>query len=392
MTDMQLTIDLAMSHVSAVSLRTGPVERLGVELEWLVRDAADPAAPVPLDRVRQTVRDCGELPGGGQLTCEPGGQVELSSAAGLGLAGCVADTVADLRILREAAHANNLELLGYGLDPVRPPRRIVDAPRYRAMAEYFAPFSPAGQLMMCSTASVQVCVDAGPGSGGDRWRLAHALGPVLVAAFANSPLREGRPTGWKSTRWAVWDALDPARTRPVTLRAGEDLRSAYARYVLDAPVMCVRDGSGVWRVPQGLTFRQWIQSPGTRAPGLDDLDYHLSTLFPPVRARGYLELRMIDAQREDGWLVPLGVVSALMDDPVAAAAAMAATEEVRGAWQSAARHGLSTPAMARAARQCFAAAADALERTNAPAEVRAAVADFRETYVERGRCPADACL
>ena len=72
--------------------------------------------------------------------------------------------------------------------------------------------------MMCSTASVQVCVDAGgegPGWSGFRWRwhLLHAIGPVLVAAFANSPLRGGRPTGWKSTRQAIWARLDPGRTR-----------------------------------------------------------------------------------------------------------------------------------------------------------------------------------
>ena len=72
--------------------------------------------------------------------------------------------------------------------------------------------------MMGSTASVQVCVDAGRESGGStgfrfRWRLLHALGPVLVAAFANSPLRAGRATGWKSTRQSVWARLDPGRTR-----------------------------------------------------------------------------------------------------------------------------------------------------------------------------------
>ena len=68
--------------------------------------------------------------------------------------------------------------------------------------------------MMGSTASVQVCVDAGRACAGTsgfrfRWRLLHAIGPVLVAVFANSPLRAGRPTGWKSTRQAVWARLDP---------------------------------------------------------------------------------------------------------------------------------------------------------------------------------------
>ena len=77
-----------------------------------------------------------------------------------------------------------------------------------------------GRQMMCSTASVQVCLDAGnedddgPAGFRWRWRLMHAIGPILVAAFANSPLREGKPTGWRSARQQVWNHLDPGRTRP----------------------------------------------------------------------------------------------------------------------------------------------------------------------------------
>src|SRR5262249_14605313 len=145
--------------------------------------------------------------------------------------------------------------------------------------------------------------------------------------------------------------------------------------------------------PAGLTFRDWITAPGDRPPTLDDLDYHLSTLFPPVRARGYLELRMIDAQEGDGWQVPLAVACALLDDPVASAAALAATEELHATeadpWLAAARDGLSTPVLARAARDCFAAAEAALARWGVPGDVRAAVANFGERYVARARCPAD---
>ena len=120
--------------------------------------------------------------------------------------------------MRQAVGAAGLSLVGSGVDPYRPPARILDLPRYAAMEEFFDRGGPWGRLMMCSTASVQVCVDAGLEGDGPsgyryRWRLLHALGPVLVAAFANSPLRAGRPTGWKSTRQAVWARLDPGRTR-----------------------------------------------------------------------------------------------------------------------------------------------------------------------------------
>ncbi len=116
--------------------------------------------------------------------------------------------------------------------------------------------------MMCGTASVQVCLDAGDDSDGpsgyrQRWRLVHAIGPVLVAAFANSPLREGKPTGWVSSRQQVWARMDPGRTRPP--RPTSDPRAAWAAYALDAQLMCVRDpGSADWSAPPGLTFRDWV--------------------------------------------------------------------------------------------------------------------------------------
>ena len=92
--------------------------------------------------------------------------------------------------------------------------RVLDAPRYRAMEEYFDTHWPAGRTMMRHTASIQVNLDIGePGDVADRWRRAHDLGPVLLAAFANSPFdARANPTGWCSTRFAVWDGIDPSRT------------------------------------------------------------------------------------------------------------------------------------------------------------------------------------
>ncbi len=160
-----------------------------------------------------------------------------------------------------------------------------------------------------------------------RWRLAHHIGPVLVAAFANSPLRQGRPSGWRSTRQQVWAHLDPGRTLPPP--DDGDPRDAYATYALDAELMLIRrDGGPSWAAPRGLTFRGWLRGElgSERPPTIDDLTYHLSTLFPPVRPRGHLELRMIDAQCGDGWIVPAAVAWALLEDPRAADTAMAAAE------------------------------------------------------------------
>jgi ergothioneine biosynthesis glutamate--cysteine ligase EgtA len=337
---------------------------------------------------------------------EPGGQLELSSAPAATLGELLEVTGPDLAALRDAAAAAGLELCGYGLDPVRPPRRLLDLPRYAAMEKFFDREGPWGRQMMCGTASVQVCLDAGDdGAGGSgyrsRWRLMHAIGPVLVAAFANSPLRDGRPTGWRSARQQVWSKMNPGRTRaPAPVGDEGDPRDAWAAYALDAELMCVRGpDSADWTAPPGLTFRDWLRDSGSgplRAPTAEDLDYHLSTLFPPVRPRGHMELRMIDAQRGDGWIVPVAVAAALADDERAASAAMAAAEPVwdgpEGAhdpWLRAARSGPADPQIARASRQCFEAADAALSRSGAPAAIRQAVADFTERYVLNDRCPAD---
>jgi len=314
----------------------------------------------------------------------------------------------DLTALRDAAADAGLELCGYGLDPLRPPRRVLDLPRYVAMEKFWDREGPWGRQMMCGTASVQVCVDAGEDSTGGsgyraRWRLLHAIGPVLVAAFANSPLRDGKPTGWRSARQQVWAHMDPGRTRAPSENG--DPRDAWAAYALDAKLMCVREpDSADWTAPAGLTFRHWLRDrPATlRPPTREDLDYHLSTLFPPVRPQGHLELRMIDAQLGDGWIVPTAVVVALTSDPRAAEAAMAAVEPVwaqfgeagdhmgsMGPWLRAARFGPADPTISRASKQCFEAAEAALSRSGAPAPIRQAVADFAERYVLKDRCPAD---
>jgi ergothioneine biosynthesis glutamate--cysteine ligase EgtA len=421
--------DTAAEHIHGICLKTGPPRRIGVELEWLVRDARNPGMPVPARRIADAISafdtsafdtlpglptssQPGALPSGATLTTEPGGQLEISSQPADSLTDLVDATLADLAALRSAADAAGLELAGFGLDPIRPPRRLLTLPRYAAMEAFFDRGGPWGRRMMCGTASVQVCLDAGDESDGAagyrrRWRLVHAIGPVLVAAFANSPLRVGRPTGWRSSRQQVWSHMDPGRTRPPP--TDQDPRAAWTRYALDAQVMCIRDeGSGDWSAPPGLTFRAWVRGAmdagRLRRPTVSDLDYHLSTLFPPVRPHGHLELRMIDAQPRDGWIVPLAVTSALLDDPRASDAAMAAVDRLWAGhgpgdddlWRRAAQLGPADPAIARASRECFEAARDALwsqsaalSRPSAAAGVRSAVDAFIERYVSRDSCPAD---
>nr|WSX77423.1 ergothioneine biosynthesis glutamate--cysteine ligase EgtA [Streptomyces sp. NBC_00899] len=425
--------DEAEAHVRGVCFKTGPPARTGVELEWLVHDRSDPRTLITADRLDAALAPVevpGAMPRGSRITREPGGQVELSSPPAGSLTECVEAMAADVAALCLAMDRAGLVLTGLGLDPYRDPPRVLDHPRYTAMECFFDREGPWGRTMMRRTASLQVNLDSGDDSTGitgyrRRWELAHRIGPVLVAAFANSPLSDGRPTGWVSTRQATWAAMDPGRTRAPG--HDPDPRAAWARYALDAQVLCIRgtagtetgaqgegnahspagEGAGAldrvgtadWTAPPGLTFRDWVRGtvPGLRRPTAADLDYHLSTLFPPVRPRGWLELRMTDAQAGDAWVVPTAVAAALLDDPVAADAALAATETLcpdgqplpsDDVWRRAARIGPADPDLGKAVRACFTAAESALSRSDSTAALRAAVAGFAERYAERGRCPA----
>ncbi|MEV0474503.1 ergothioneine biosynthesis glutamate--cysteine ligase EgtA [Streptomyces prunicolor] len=393
--------------VRGICFKTGPPRTLGVEVEWLVHELRLPQLPVTPERLEAAYAALKTVPLRSALTVEPGGQLELSSSPAASLMECIGSVSEDLDTVRAVLRRDGLGLVGVGHDPWHPPRRFLREPRYDAMERCLDRTGPAGRRMMCTSASVQVCLDAGyeepgPLGLGRRWWLAHQLGAVLVAAFANSPLVGRSPTGWRSTRQLIWMEIGPGRAGGPTLDAQP--RDAWTDHVLDSPVMCIRQDSGPWEVPEELTFREWIRSGSPRPPTREDLDYHVSTLFPPVRPRGHLELRMIDAQPgDDGWIVPLAVTTALFDDPEAAETAYRAVkplaERTQGLpaphnplWIDAARYGLSDPELHEVALVCFAAALEALPRLGATSEVTDAVRAYFDRYVVRGRCPADDLL
>ncbi len=401
----------AEAWIPRTCFKNGPPTQIGVEVELLVADALHPhglAAHYPRHRYPALLAELGHGELDGRLTVEPGGQVELSSRPGSNLPDTIDAVRHDLSELRRLAARHGAALVGVGVDPIRPARRITDEPRYVAMEHYLDSWGPAGRTMMCSTASVQVNVEAGihPSSGlqsgtpvpvagfAERWDLLHTIGPALVAAFANSPRRDGRVTGWKSTRQAVWMDLDPTRTGVPSRRPGEDLPAAWARWVLDAPLMMIRRSPGSWTAPPGLTFRTWLQLGQTAIPDrppatTDDLAYHLTTLFPQVRPKGHLEVRFIDAQHGRWWSVPPAVIAALLDDACAAEDARAACAPIEGRWRDAARVGLDDVELRRAAGRTLRIAAAALHRRPDHGQPAGQVEAYLERWTARGRCPAD---
>ncbi|HET7474476.1 MAG TPA: glutamate-cysteine ligase family protein, partial [Dermatophilaceae bacterium] len=249
--------DLVHGYIQRICFKTGPPGLVGAELEWPVRRDTRPGAAVPVAELTALLERAGPTPGGSRVTMEPGGQVELSSQPAVGVDRCHARLAGDVGHLQTALAARGLSLVPSGTDPDRPSRRQLTHPRYEAMAAYFAGRGETlGAAMMSSTAAVQVNLDAGLDDRDvtARWGLLHAVGPVLVAAFANSPRLRGRDTGWKSTRSAIWQHLDPSRTRPVT---GGPPAAAYASYALDAPVMMLRRPGGRWQPDPGFTLRDW---------------------------------------------------------------------------------------------------------------------------------------
>ena len=365
--------------------------QVGIEIELLTYDTVDRRRRPDIDAMQAaTARAC--LPGGSLVSFEPGGQVELSGPPDA-LAGALAGMAPDLAALRGVLGDAGVTVCGLGADPLRPPRRIVRTPRYEAMETHFDALGPAGRRMMCQTAAVQVNVDLdGPLGPHGRWRLAHQLWPVLAAAFAHSPFEGGRVAPCRSTRLAIWDALEPRRTRPV-LTVPEQHRepaTAWAEYALRADVMLIVDGEHrTVPVPPGLSFARWLERGHDLGwPTPEDLAYHFTTLFPPVRPRGWLELRMIDGLPDRWWPVAVAVTAALFDDDDAAADAGEATATTAGLWAEAAA-GLAHPALAAAAARCFATALAALPRLGVDGSVQAACAAYHDRFVARRRTPAD---
>jgi glutamate--cysteine ligase len=363
--------------------------RVGIELEWFTRVAGDGSVPDP-EFLRALLPD--PLPGGSRITFEPGGQLELSGPPLASATDACAAMAVDETVVQVTLADAGIDLTAIGLDDRGRRPRVVDAPRYRAMERYFDAQWPRGRVMMRNTASTQINVEVGDReTRAARWQLAHDLGPVLAATFANSPFDgDGRPTGRCSNRLAVWDSIDRRRTAPAADLAADPV-TAWTRYLLAAPVMMIRvDTTASEAICVPLPFERWIAEGHELGwPTLDDLEYHTTTLFPPVRPRGWLELRMLDALPRDVWPVAVAVTAALLDDPDAAERASDAVRPVRRAWATAGRAGVTDPVVRAAALQCFAAAIDALERSATADGLLTAVDDYRGRYVAAGRCPAD---
>jgi glutamate--cysteine ligase len=381
----------AALHIGETCLADGPVGRVGLEVEAHCFDLADPMRRPHWAELSDVIAGVPPLPGGSAITVEPGGAVELSGPPMDEPVAAITAMTADRAVLRSAFAQAGLGLVLLGADPLRPAKRVNPGDRYRAMERFFtaSQTGDAGAAMMTSTASVQVNLDAGPRDGwAARVRLAHALGPTMIAIAANSPLLGGQFSGWASTRQRVWSQLDSARCGPILGVNGDDPASEWARYAMKAPVMLVHPTPEMDAVPitQWVPFADWADGRvllGGRRPTQADLDYHLTTLFPPVRPRRWLEIRYLDSLPDAVWPAVVFTLVTLLDDPVAADIAAEVTEAVATAWDRAAQIGLGDRRLHEAAIRCVQTAAE-----RAPADLEESMGQLVRS-VETGRCPAD---
>ena len=196
------------------------------------------------------------------------------------------------------------------------PHRQLHQPRYDAMEAFFDGDGPAGRRMMCRTAALQVNVDDGAddAEGERRWRLAHLIGPALSAAFATSPVAEGEPTGWASTRLATWLAIDPTRTA-----AAPGGRERLGRPTPSTPTCMLirRDDDRSCRCAERAAVRRPGSGDG-HAARAGPPPTTSTTTSPPCSRRcgpaGWLEIRYLDALPDPWWRVAAAVTTALLDD------------------------------------------------------------------------------
>ena len=375
-------VDFLRRHDAAPS--TASV-RVGVEHESHTYCIADPGRHLHPDDVLGAIAAAPPLPHGGNVTVEPGGQVEVVTTPADPWWACLDALRVDGAHVRDALARAGIGTLSAGTDPFREPARTLSKPRYEAMERYFDEWRPAGRIMMTSSASIQINVDNGDADTMvRRWALAHHIGPPLGAAFACSPSRTHR-----SSRLAAWDAIDPSRTRPVL--ASGDVADDWAAYVLDARVMLLHESDDRCApVTTPITFGEWIESGlDDRRPTELDLTYHCTTLFPPVRPRGWLELRWLDSLPPGLAEVGVAAIGVLLTDEEAGDRAAHASIPVRGLWADAARHGPRHPDLASAAVTMLRDAAEALDRSGAPPHYAELVEDAAARWPGRGRCPAD---
>jgi glutamate--cysteine ligase len=239
---------------------------------------------------------------GASITLEPGGQVELSGQQCRSLHCTYDELMTHVHELGAVGRDLDIAFLGLGMQPMSTLDEIEWVPkqRYRIMREYMTKVGTLGHRMMKQTATVQANIDyADERDAMRKLRVGMASAPLINAMFANSSVSEGRLNGLMSYRGYVWTDTDNARSGllPFAFRDDASFRH-YVEWALDVPLYFIlRKGKYLTDGVIGVPFRRYLEhgAAGERAT-LDDWNLHLTTLFPEVRVKSYIEFRSADSQ------------------------------------------------------------------------------------------------
>lgn len=368
--ELELIPVLSSTHKPALAISSnGPssaavLSRLARTHSWTEKPAdSDPPSWVMTDGTR--------------ISFEPGGQLEISSKPHPTATSVIAATRDLVLLLRDAMESDGIELLANGVDPYNDIGVVplqLHRERYAGMTVYFDSIGPSGVRMMRQTAALQINLERGEDPL-NRWLLLNAITPVVTALFGNSSQYAGKKTNHASYRAHLWRTLDDSRTGlPYDER---DPVGKYVDFALDAYAM----RSGNARHPY-MTFREWMHSGKI---GMDEWDFHLSTLFPEVRPKEHFELRSADTIEVQWLAAPVLFVTSLVYDPASAQRAF----EIVGApnadlLELAGIKGLSHPALRRMARALADIALDGAESLGpdylSPEDVKSA-ADYFDRVI-----------
>ena len=271
--------------------------------------------------------------GGGAISLEPGGQFELSGAP-LDDAHATADELdRHLAVARAVADPLGIGFLTLGMSPKwsRAETPVMPKHRYEIMARYMPKVGTRGLDMMFRTATVQTNLDfASELDMVAKMRVGLALQPAITALFANSPFTDGKLNGLLSARSEIWRHTDPDRTGtlPFVFEPGMGFER-YVDYALDVPLYFLKRG-GTYQDVSGASFRDLLAGRLKQAPGehatIADWANHLSTIFPEVRLKRYLEMRGADVGPPDRIVALAALMAGLYYDKEALHSAAALIE------------------------------------------------------------------
>lgn len=336
------------------------------------------------------------------ISLEPGGQLELSGAVHRRLIDLREEVAEWTTRLQEHSEPLGISWLGLGLQPFTPLDGIdwVPKPRYRVMSARLATTGTLAHVMMKQTAGVQVNLDYSDEQDAmDKFRVASGLSSLVTALFANSPLVEGKPNGFMSYRSWVWQHTDPARCGLLPFAFRREARFGdYLDYALDVPMLFILR-QGTFIDMNGRSFRDFLRSgSGEHRPTLEDFQLHLTTLFPEVRIKRYLELRGGDSGDPRLALAQVALWKGILYDAAARGAAWDLVSNLdwetrREFHTAAARQGAEARLGARTAREAgldlSRIAREGLERQGEPVDL---LLPLEELLRDQRACPAKSLL